>query len=244
MAQVARKAYIVGAAQLSGDDHLPGVKIDKVRMRAFLLSDHGGAWEPHEIDIQEKPFIPKHHGPAPSPVFDYVLYFFAGHGFTRSDDTHLCVNDHQDVALNSLLLSARRQLVIIDACRTPVPEPQVLTEKMAKAVIAGTTDYHYRARCRALYDQSILAAEKGRTIVFACSPGESAGDSGIIGGHFTYNLVTGTESWIDRQRPPGPHILHVPAAVRIAKSRLDPMLQNPVYEGGRRLFHFPFAVVP
>lgn len=246
MGQLRRKAFIVGAEALAKEQRLPGVAKDKARLRAFLTSDNGGAWEPEEIDVLEKPAIPPLEG-TPAPAFDFVLFYFAGHGYTHQGQTFLCVNDRQDVALDGLWLPAHRQLIILDSCRTRLPESQVVEghEKTA-GMLAGVPDFSYREKCRDLYDAMIMRAEKGRIVLFASAWDEAASESSR-GGDFTFNLVTGATEWVVSARSDwkaASKVLTVQDAFTRADALMNHQLQNPEYWPGRRLFHFPLAVVP
>lgn len=243
MGQLRRKAFIVGAEAVAGEQHLPGVAKDKARLRTFLTSDNGGAWEREEIDLLEKPAFPPVQG-SPAPTFDYILFYFAGHGYTQEGQTYLCVNDHQDVPLDNLWLSAHRQLIILDSCRTRLPETQAFEgHEKTSGVLAGVPDFSYRESCRDLYNAAIMRAEKGRIVLFASAWDEAANES-ARGGDFTFNLVTSAMDWIVTARKAAPKVLTVQDAFTRADSRMNRLLQNPEYWPGRRLFHFPWAIVP
>lgn len=245
MGALRRKAFIIGAEQLQGQDRLPGVRRDKERVLELLRSDNGGAWERGEIDVLERPYV---HSLAETQArpFDYVFFYFAGHGYTTDDgDTVLCINENQSVALSNLWLPAARQLMVIDACRTVLREREVIPRRIEKvAQLARMRPY--RACCRALFDQVIMQAEKGRIIMFASAQDEAAGESAVRGGDFTYNLVTGICDWVDKDNGIGraPSVLTCREAFRLADARMDHQFQNPVFLPGRRQYHFPVAVLP
>jgi uncharacterized caspase-like protein len=180
------------------------------------------------------------------PAYDYVFFYFAGHGYTTNGDTYLCVSEVQEVALSELWLPAPRQLVVVDACRMVLRERVALLERIEKlAGVGALPDAAYRARCRALFDQGIARAEKGCIVMFASAYDEAAEEAPLQGGLFTHNLVTGVRARVASAKLAGNHgILSSREAFQIADGLMNHQLQNPEYRPGRRLNHHPFAVVP
>jgi hypothetical protein len=244
-----RKAFIIGSPT-SAHGNLPGVRADHENYRSFLVSPAGGAWEHSEIsdigsvtasDLERTILTAQRH--------DYSLVIFAGHGSynPRIQETLVCINDKEEVAVSRLNTGTRRQLTIIDACRTvPIVE---LVEKLAARMdeFAKSLTNAYRASCRELYDQAIGSAEAGQSYVYSCSVNEAAGET-QNGGDFSRALLRHAESWAERAtfyaRTRATESLSIreafDGAVSVLKSRRS--AQTPVLEEGRRLRSFPFAV--
>jgi hypothetical protein len=92
------------------------------------------------------------------------------------------------------------------------------------------------AEYRNLYMNSVAAAESGLVKIFVTRV-----DSSAAGAHsFTRHLLNETNIWISKNRG----ILYLREAVELARysMKLENPQQQPEYEGGRRMRHFPFAV--
>lgn len=245
MSKLKRRAYIVRSTETANNDDLPGVLVDKRRVVEFLISSQGGAWRTDEISVCDDIGL----FPTDEPVFDYALLWFSGHGFihSKTGDTYIIMRDGRTLSVDKMNIASPRQTIVIDACRI-VYLPTI--EEMYKGASLGALldeDDDYRMRCRATYDAAILSAEKGRIIVYSCSPDESAGENARIGGFFTNAILESASEFKLRAgglTQPTSDSLSIRDAVQLAKSRLDKRLQNPRIEGGRRLFYFPFAVFP
>lgn len=238
-----RKAHVIGAEFIAGQPRVRGVQVDKNRVLRFLKSDEGGAWRDDEIEVFESPRLVFGHVPR-EPV-DFQLTYFAGHGFSEAGQPFVCLNDDQFVPVASLPVSARKSLVIIDACRNEIRDWAPLVEKRADfAGVAGVADLLYRMRCRWLYDAAIEHANEGATALFASSYDESAWGTTHLGGLFTRHLIQGAEAWATAPRHPaqGAEVLYANWAFLNAAGRIDASEQSPTgvtQQGARQL---PFAV--
>jgi hypothetical protein len=220
--------------------------VDLARYLAFLESDHGGAWEREEITVFRSPSLRKVEATigARSDI-DFSLVVFAGHGHHDGDETSVWVNDHESCSVSALNTFARRQMIIVDACRTPLRGE--LFEKRADfgGEVGWPPDFEYRASCRALYDEAIRGAEMGQSIAYASSPGEAAGDTSR-GGRFSRSLLDVSEQWSRSAERGGRAtlVLDVPSAVSHVQQifRRNRYPQTPQLENGRRFHSFPIAV--
>src|SRR4051812_4633084 len=106
-----RIALLIGSED-SKHGRLQGVPADKRRFKDFLMEAAGGAWRPDEIHEAAKPtrqqlreLVAKANGA------DYAVVLFGGHGYCRkeSDANHICINDNEDVSVDALLTTAKRQ---------------------------------------------------------------------------------------------------------------------------------------
>jgi hypothetical protein len=239
-----RKAILISSSNTCYG-HLPGADQDVARFSDFLLSDFGGAWEAEEIGIL---FTPSRGELEPrleeASAADYVFISFAGHGQHvvggSLNDTRIILNDSEEMFVHELNPRNRRHLVVVDACRTLVEiEPVAKLGSLAEAVCYPTTN---RLACRERFDAAVAQAEEGRVVAYSCGVNQSAGES-VGGGFFSRFLVEGAEQACIRSRERG--VLFVREAFSIAQTETlrKNSPQRPVLEAGRRIRHFPFAVV-
>lgn len=243
-----RLALLIGQ-NASVHGYLHGVEPDVRRMRAFLQSDHGGAWEAHEV----------HHLPAPKAAdlacllgslggkVDFLFIAFSGHGEVVNGQTVVAINDFENFSVLHLAASSvLHQLILLDSCR--VEEMVVLTEKRAHVATLGgipRVNPQYRPSCRALYESAIARAGAGVTRMFSCNLGETAADTNN-GGVFSFSLVSHAVDWAETHGN-GSHaaaILSVPAVFAAAAhstTTFNPP-QHPELNDTRRRHPFPFAV--
>lgn len=105
------------------------------------------------------------------------------------------------------------------------------------------------AECRKFFDHRIAECAKGLVVQFACSVGETAGESQEGGGYYSSSLILAAEEWkagAETDVSKNFAILsvlsaHNNAAVRVKK--LSGNRQNPTAEYPRSEKHFPFAVL-
>ena len=189
-----RRAYIVGSKCIAGQNPLAGVPIDKARIYDFLLSNTGGAWRRDEIAVLGKPTVYRQEAPI-ELMFDYIVYYFAGHGFTSGGRMYLCINDHQYVPADALRFPARKVLIVVDACRVSIDEPA--TELVKVGALAGIDEAAgplTRLLCRRAFDEAIDRADPGVVAVFSCAYNESAIESATRGGRFTREFIHGAQA--------------------------------------------------
>ena len=238
-----RRALIVAAGGINGLAALPGTVLDAQRIRAHLLSDEGGAWEPSEVEtfsrLQLQPAAQQHRY-----HYDFILFYFAGHGSMGENGTnYLYMSEGPPQALENIVWTAPRQLVILDACRVlDLDEGAVRKADSTFGGLFKGADAGYRARCRRVFDDAVTMAGLGQTVLFGCAPHQTAGEIPGRGGRFTQALVDGADAWTNASGP-GPRVLEATAALGLAARRINPTVQNPMASPGRRLHDFPFAVV-
>jgi hypothetical protein len=245
-----RIAFLIGDGH-SGGGPLPGVAADHRILRRFLESDGGGAWRSNEIlDISTISEADLTGRLAFGVGRDYALVVFSGHGFVAEEDgrTYCCINDEESVNELGLTTGAGRQCTIIDACRVVTPLGPL--RKSERTVLGGIQDdaraQPYRDSCRSAYDAMILRSDPGLSFVYACTPGETAGDS-PGGGLFLASLVDVARTWVASTKTPGAvaHAwLSVSGALDSAKNGMAAMRipQHPIGYLGKRKSQFPFAV--
>lgn len=237
-----RLAFLVGDAN-SMHGYLPGVSEDIQNVRRFLSSDYGGAFDASEMRRLAKPSKQQLKA-ALAEKADIMVFFFAGHGahLASRQQNLLTINDSEDVALEDLWFNAERQLLIIDACRTRLPE-EAAAEFADRGLYAfAETKASARYANRELYNSRFIEAEEGRCVMYSCSVNQEAGET-TSGGKFTTALLSSGDTWARQQIQWQSKVLDVSTAFEFAKYSIANLPQTPVLENGRRRKSFPFAVV-
>jgi hypothetical protein len=246
-----RQAIIVGGQGEPTDQaaFAVAVQADVSAMYRFLVSDYGGAWEPHEIVVLDQPSRGDVVAVLRRASAHFTVTAFSGHGWFHQDRQEIWVNPYESMrAVEDFRTSATRQLTIIDSCQTP-PATTFGGERRADTGRLGQPpDERYRRACRQAYDNWIMSVGEQRSIMWACSPGQGAGYA-PDGGFFTKNLVGLAANWArtteaSRTYADVINILDVRAAFgaaeEIVRTRHYP--QQPELWDGRGLRTFAFAV--
>lgn len=244
-----RFALLIAAPKLKDHRPLPGTEVDVVKLREWLLSDRGGAWEPNEIKTFSnpaftdlKPYLTYQSG------CDYAFTAFAGHGYMvkaeyGGHDTVVCLRDGEDLRVKELNPGNKRCTVVADCCRNLITDiPAELIKEALTYNAKSFSAYDDRARLRALFDQAVTAAEEGATYLYSCDKNQQAADDDDDGGLFTFHLLKAAREWAGAQARPA--VLRLDTAFATAKARVtvaEPQ-QHPEMPPVRRLVHFPFAV--
>ena len=230
--QLQRKAFLIGGRY---EEKLPGIAADMRAWREFLTSPLGGGWYQGEIEDLSglcRADVINALGSARECFYACVL--FSGHGRVVKDEygftwTHISLNDEEEVSELDLNPQNARCLIVLDCCRKVYE--QTCTRVLDEAV--QTKEASTDARVR--YEQAILKCEEGPTTVYATELDKYADDRQS----FTRALIQAAHGNTD-VHPDG--ILTMPDAVRQSQAYMSPQ-QMPVYNGGRRLHHLPFAVL-
>lgn len=238
---LSRKAILIGAPSV--EQYLPGVIQDIKDMKAFLLSPTGGAWREDEIVTlvdQSKGTVTKHLNSCAE--IDYAFILCAGHGehqvLGTNGSTVIYLTEEDTLSIDSINSRAKRQLVIADVCRherkIAIPE-SLLKAAMESYSAEDIFDY------RAAFDFAVMNCSEGRIVAYSCSVNQSAGED-EKGGAFTQALLASPNNFL----PNGSHgIVNVKQAFDWAYRQLtnNSSSQTPVFNAGRRLDYYPFAVI-
>lgn len=214
-------------------NRLPGVIADIAAWKRYLMSPYGGSWVADEImDLSGLGTGDIRASLQTGRSVDYSLVCFAGHGYLLKDQwgfalTMVWVNDVDKMSERELNPGSPRSMMILDCCRKGEED-----EKTAFANEARNMRYDYDTR--SLFEKELLRCEKGLVKIYAADEEEGADDERS----FSRVLMEVAKNAVGTY-PDG--ILPINHAVELAKAELPPQ-QNPVYHGGRRLHHFPFAV--
>ena len=246
-----RKAILIEASEITGQEDLPGARADVERLTQFLVSDLGGAWhEKNEIRALHTPSLQQlEEALREADNADYAFVSFSGHGqhlvSEDGDEEETVVAVHKqelELPARCLVPSSPRTLVVVDACRGIEVVEKALMKRAVLEDLRGL-DLRRRQRCRAIFDQQVQRAEKGQIVMFSCGLNEAAGES-PNGGTFTTSLVLCSEAWEAQVHGKGGNHLDTRGAFACAQRRTRRSVpqQNPEIWPGRRRRHFPFAV--
>lgn len=192
-----RHALIIGAPgpTTQPSRFLAGVGIDYQNYKQFLLSASGGAWQEKEITQLPESNRQGLLNRLQRMQADYTLLVFSGHGGTdpTNDLPFVEINAAgEQMYVEELLTGAPRQLVVLDSCRTFVPESSGLVTEGLQQFPSNLLP----VQARQLYDNRIVQCEKGRIVCFSCKSGTESADT-PEGGLFSNSLFTITQEWVD-----------------------------------------------
>ena len=228
-----RRAFLIGGDYKNPDNALPGVRADILAWKWFLMSSPGGWWYENEImDLSgqsKAQILEALHG---GHSIDYSLVCFSGHGYLAKDRfgfsmTMMLINDAIEMSERELNPGSPWTMMVFDCCRKGADN-----EKAAFSNEALNMSYQWNTR--PLFESELLKCERGLVKVFAADEGQAADDDRSFSRVLTEvsKLVVGTCQ---------DGVLRIDDAVRHAQAEMPPQ-QRPIYMGGRRLHHFPFAV--
>jgi hypothetical protein len=238
-----RIALLIEASQVSGLVDLPGARKDVEDLKFFLKSPLGGAWDENEIKILRTPtksLLEINLSSAKS--YNYVFIAFSGHGYHAKgkniNETRICLYGSQEISVNTLNCGSPKTTIVIDACREVHVIKEDITATFAMDELSKRMLYADRAAHRKLFDDAITSAPMGAEYLYSCNLDEAAGESSE-GGYFTQALLRSGKNFNKKAC-----VLTVDDAFREGKYYVTAKApqQHPVFEGGRRLTHFPFAV--
>jgi hypothetical protein len=245
-----RAAILIESSDISGEQDLPGARVDVENWRKHLLSKQGGAWESSEITVLNKPnWSTLHRLLEECKKTDYVFITFSGHGYHLSgkgiEETRICLTASDEIAVVSINPGNPRCTFVIDSCRGVVREEELLHEA-AEAKSLMKKEASDKFEYRKIFDSAVQQGERGVIRLFSCDLDEAAGESKRSGGYFSRFLVDCCEDWY-RETEHGKSFYYPinyahNKAAKITTSK-NPQ-QHPQYEGGRRRKHFPLAVCP
>lgn len=222
---------------------LVGPSYDNMHYRAFLQSKLGGEWTDKEILSMRNPTsalvirgVKEFLNDA-----DYTFTIFTGHGFINKDDNNRQYIElaNKSIAISNLLTNARRQTLIIDACRGYYSPYEELIKGFSEQYKHFIGDPH---STRHTFDNAVLRAEEGLTILYAASENQTALDTGN-GAAYLISLLKTAELW--EQVNKTNNILTLKQAHDYAKvyvlKKFD-TIQEAIMNSEKRILHFPFAV--
>lgn len=143
----------------------------------FFSSTAGGAYESSEINYYEDVSVGNLIAIYKALYFDYAILVLIGHGATQGNSQLFKLNEDEIIKPGQIELNTRKQLTIIESCRTEIDGIFTvdLNDKIPKFAKGGIVRAQLtRQKVRALYDKMIDVAADGIQVCFACSNGQEA----------------------------------------------------------------------
>lgn len=228
-----RRAFLIGGNYKKPANLLSGVSADIGAWKRYLASSYGGCWlEDEIIDLSGCDRGRINAELQVGRTVDYSLICFSGHGYLAKDRfgfgvTMVLIDDDVEMSERELNPGSPRALMIFDCCRKFEEEKKI-------AIANESLDMAIPLDTRVLFEDELIKCEKGLVKVFAADVDETADDTRS----FSRILMEVAKAQVGSCSN---GVLHINDAVRLAGEEMPPQ-QNPVYMGGRRLHHFPFAV--
>lgn len=237
-----RRALIIYCDDTASGE-LSGPPFDNEHYRSFLTSNLGGRWEDSEILSLPNPKASLVTRAVKEFLngADYTFTIFTGHGFLNSDENnrqYLEVADG-DISILNLRTTAKRQTLIIDACRG-FHSPSEAILKGFSEVYEHLTGDPYSTRL--MFNNAVMRAEEGWTVLYAASRNQTALDTDN-GAAYLLSLLHTAENWeeIDKKNNIiGLKVIHDYAKIYLSEN--FETIQIPSMNKEKRLRYFPFAV--
>lgn len=191
-----RRVLIIGSPQ-RGENHLVGVKEDVRNFKRYIQSSIGGVYTENEVQYFEHPTSQQvRHYLSKCEQLDILIIYFSGHGFRYSNSDWICLNENESLSVKTFMKSsAKRRLILIDACRTPIDTREY------GDVISGI-GYHFSTdfpeHSKRLYCEYVDKSPTGTALIFSTAENMPALDS-ENGGVYTKSLMTVLHNWPNTQ---------------------------------------------
>lgn len=233
-----RKALIIycndtKSGKLAGPAH------DNLNYRNYLKSNLGGNWYNDEIISLKNPTTLEVDFAINTLLkgADYTFTIFTGHGYInyfRNQQVELIDND---IPISKLKTNAKRQTLIIDACRGFF-QPNL--KKFSDLFEQYVGDVSFSTR--ELFDRIVMNADEGLSILYAANKNQKALDTNK-GAAYLLSLLQVAKRWEVNGNPYNYidlNIIHQRAVIYMNNNFNTP--QNPTTNKQNRSKHFPFAV--
>lgn len=182
-----RKAVLIGNA-----NGLTGVTKDLERIKSFLLSNMGGAWNNNEIVVlpySTKEKVDNAVNSIKDGGIDFSIVYFSGHGGYKRE-TVLQLSDYSTISENNLIGLSSRQITIFDCCRSISHERK---DVELSATFESFSD-NQRDWYREIYDKRIIQAIPQQVRLYSCAVGEISNDTSN-GGVYTNALMQAAKQY-------------------------------------------------
>jgi hypothetical protein len=233
------------------ENYCEGVNVDIKAYTDFFTSPLGGAWERSEMQHLDRPTAKNvRDSIADLKEFDYSLILFCGHGWYSSVDRSTILELRSGESLNELDLreGGRKRLILLDCCRE-VHHESIVEASMENFSVVRKAGGLSRVECRKYYEDAITKASSGIVVTHACDLNETAGDSEIDGGYYSFSLRSSARNWmtstsidLSKKYLISSIVKTHTAAVGLVGVRSGGR-QNPKIEKPRSEPYFPFAVL-
>ena len=250
-----RRALLIEAGKAKHQKAIAGPPQDVRRLRLWLTSNNGGAWEDSEIETLSNPtFAEVSAAVTRAGKGEYAFVSFSGHGWIEEDPRtggrkqKVIVGSGESIDLASLRPGVKKCTLLCDACRE-VEQVMKFSEAVAKAMkYARDREQYTRASYRKWYDDAITAAADGAFFLYGCLPNECSYEDPMEGGYFTEAMIVSAARWCDNVTAHGcllmPRALEMATPVVAHKAARFTPQQHPTGgpENRSRGNDFPFAV--
>lgn len=226
--------------------YLEGVKTDIENIYGFLTSSIGGSWKSNEI----KTFSYNPSFKKVSPFLkacenvDFAFVYFSGHGFTdENDNARVQFNEKQvPFVIKHLANRAKRQITIIDACRS---YPEFIGFD-GEILLEGINFPNPKPEfARAVFDTYVAKLPSSRVLLFATSKGNYSMHYGSnYGGLFSSSLLSVVKDKLDRENKPIFSIAEIFKTAKINTQKSEPEQRPEIYISNNKAYLLPFAVKP
>ncbi len=242
---IKKYALLIGnPGEENAKNYCPGVFADIKNYESFLKSPIGGAWNSSEIIAKVKPSQNQVISTIANiqSTADYAFIVFCGHGwFSESRNTTMLeLNQNENIDYKELTKGAKKQLLILDCCRTKLKEIIQDSYKLSFSE-RRSQDSTYS---RYYFEKYLEHCETGLIQINSCRIDESAGEDSK-GGYFSSSLIS--EMNIDNYdlSQDGYRVIDIVDAFDLANRKVISETsgrQTPELIKGRRNYYFPFAV--
>ncbi|NOU19854.1 MAG: caspase family protein [Bacteroidales bacterium] len=227
-------------------NYLSGVKTDIENIYGFLTSSIGGGWT--EKEIITFPFNPTFEQVSPSlsacENVDFAFVYFSGHGYTDINKNPRVIfnSDQAPEVKKHLATRAKRQITIIDACRS---YPEFIGFAGVPLLEGINFPNPNPIKARAMYEEHISKIQTARVLLFATSEGNASMDYGYdYGGLFSSSLLHVVKDKISRENKPIFNVAEVFKTAQINTQKNEPNQRPEIYISDDRAINLPFAVKP
>ncbi|TXJ45628.1 caspase family protein [Brachyspira aalborgi] len=234
-----KRAFLISSSAQNTTTPIVGTLKDVENFKHFLQSLKGGAWEDNEIFFKDEPndndmnYIRNYNG-------DYSLIFIASHGFYyKSEHMQYVIINEEEFPLDYFFNNAKKQLIIVDACREyHFPNLMLFAESFegVKRLSYSNIRDIYRQR----YEDYIEKCNNGRVIIYSTNINDTAGEDKNNGGIFTSSFIKVASDNSEYK------LLDAKNAVILTRNYMHNILkteQNPIIESDRRINYFPISII-
>lgn len=249
-----RTAIIIESSEVSGENPLPGAKLDATNWKQYLLSDLGGAWSSVEIHVLSHPAQSTVEQLISTASDGYTFVAFSGHG----EEGSVALNDYQkSCTISKLKPKSSQGTLILDTCRginearslnfTSNVRKEASYTDIANAgqLLSMNENFSPRSRAsevllspNALWFAYLQKAAAGIVEMKSCAKNESAGENPNAGGYYTQLLLGSSSQWHQSAERITQHTTK--NAHDYAANLLKGRKQHPEYTPS--FLEFPFAV--
>ena len=250
-----RKAILIESSNVTGQDDLPGARVDIQNWVNFLTSALGGAWLSHEIVTMSKPTSAEVKKEIEVDLDCYSFVAFSGHG----RDGTVVLNEYwDDFPISSLRPKSRQGTMIVDSCRgldegRPYSFSRtaiLASESVGREVVMNSREgrstkfasyltslQESLSNHKASWGTSLSSSAAGVVEMLACAKGQGAGEDPKAGGYYTALLLQSADIWQQGTTTNG---IHTTKNAHDHAAKMLPAQQTPEYKPQN--LAFPFAV--